>query len=220
MKKKNLLPMKLQFFAEEGSGNANDDSGKDSANNNNGDEGNKDQTDSGEKTFTQSQVSAMMAKEKNEGKKSILKSLGFNTEDEAKDAFKLLKALKDSQKTAEEIAKENEDKHKKEIEEANLRASEAESKLACLENGVDKNSIDDILAIASLKVTKDKSLSDVIKEMKKDNKYSSFFVSGSNGTGSTPGHSNSSDNTVGEYGKKLAERNKSSNKETKTSYFD
>jgi len=221
MKNKTMLPMMLQFFADDSSTDAND-SNKDNPageNNNNGNNP-KDQTDnSGEKTFTQAQVSAMMAKEKNEGKKSMLKSLGFNTEEEAKDAFKLLKALKDSQKSAEDIVNEDKEKLQKDLDEANKKAKEMESKVACLENGVDTSSVNDVLAIAASKVTDNKSLSDVIKEMKKDNKYSSFFTS-SKGTGSNPGHSNSSDNSTGEYGKKLAERNKPSNKETKTSYFE
>lgn len=222
MKKKNLLPLNLQFFAEDGSdsgssGNANDEQNK-------GNDGGSqnDQTDnSGEKTFTQSQVSAMMAKEKNEGRKAMLKSLGFESEKDAKDAFALLSALKDSQKSAEEKAEDIKNEAAKKLSEANTRANVAESKLACLENGVNKESLADVLAIASSKVTDDKDLNTVIKEMSKDNKYSSFFTVSSSGTGSNPGHSGSSSEELGDYGKKLAEKSKSAeNNEQKSSFFD
>lgn len=224
MKKKNLLPLNLQFFAEEGDSSNNNANDNKNAGNESGNDGqNKnDQTDnSGEKTFTQSQVSAMMAKEKNEGRKAMLKSLGFDSEKDAKDAFALLSALKDSQKSAEEKAQDIKDKAAKDLSEANARASAAESKLACLENGVNKESLDDVLAIAMLKVTDDKKLDSVIKEMAKDKKYSSFFGSESSGTGSNPGHSGSSSENLGDYGKKLAEKNKSAaNNEQKSSFFD
>lgn len=217
--RKNLLPLNLQFFAEDDSDakekNANDES-------NNGGKNEGDQsTETGEKTFTQSQVSAMMAKEKKEGKKSILKSLGFDSEEDAKDAFNLLKALKDSQKSEEQKNKDDKDKAVNELNEANNRAAKAESKLTCLENGVNKDSLDDILAIASLKVTDDKNLEAVIKEMKKDKKYNSFFEnSSSSGTGSNPGHSGGSESIVGDYGKRLAEKTSADKKEEKHSFFD
>ena len=73
-----LLPLNLQFFADgsdEGNNGGNDSSTP--AGDNGDKKGNEDQTKSGEKTFTQEQVTAMMAKEKNEGKRSILKSLGL-----------------------------------------------------------------------------------------------------------------------------------------------
>jgi len=222
------IKFNLQFFADE-SGNGSEGGNENTDEKNGGsDESGEQDDDSGkedEKTFTQSEVSRLMAKEKKEGKKSILKSLGFNSEKEAQDAFNLLKALKDSQKTAEEKAKENEGKASKEKEDAEQRAMMAEMKLSCFTSGVNKDSIDDVLAIATLKISDDKDLDDVLKEMKKDKRYASFFSNGSSsedGTGNPPGHSGTGKKTEKnanwEYGKRLAEANKKDNSK-KTSYF-
>ena len=219
MLKKKLLPYNLQFFAaeaEESEEKGNENGAKEEESENKEDE----------KTFTQSEVNRLMAKEKKEGKKSVLKSLGFNSEKEAQDAFNLLKALTDSQKTEEEKAKEKEIEGKvsKEIEDAEQRAMMAEAKLSCLTNGVGKDSIDDVLAIALPKVTDDEDLESVIQKMKKEKRYSSFFESNgsSDGTGNPPGHSGNSKgskSTNWEYGKRIAESNKKDNKQ-KQSYFN
>lgn len=198
-------------------------------NNNSGNNENVDQTASNnnsgdnEKKFTQTEVNAMMAKEKREGKQSILKQLGFGNEEEAKNAFSLLKALTDSQKSDEQKANEKKDNAINEKNEAEKRAIEAESKLSCFTHGVNKDSIDDVLAIANSKVTEDKNLDKVLDEMKKDKRYSLFFEGsnnqGNSGTGHTPGHSSNKDNDKGGYGKSLASNNSSSKKERK-SYFN
>ena len=222
MKKQNeetLLKYNLQFFAEGGedSDNNNDDANND----NNG--GNDDQTSkgSGAKTFTQEEVSAMMAKEKNEGKRSVLKSLGYKSEEDLKKVLdgynKYLESKKtDEEKSKEELAKANEAKN-----EAIDRATIAESKIACFEAGVNKDYVDDVMAIALTKTTDDKSLADVIKEMKDDKKYSSFFgtVDAKGGTGGNPGHSSGSGKKEESIGKRLASQHIVS-KEQKSSFFD
>lgn len=215
------IPFNLQYFAEE-SGNEENGNGSDDASeneNNNDDSGKEDKS---EKTFTQSEVSAMMAREKKQGKNSVLKSLGFTSEKEAKDAFNLLKALTDSQKSAEEKAKEIEGKATKEKEEAETRAMMAEAKLSCVINGVDKDAVDDVLVIAMAKVTDDKSIDDVLAEMKKEKRYASFFTSkeSDDGTGNPPGHSSDGGKSKNwNYGKSLAESNKTTGTKKK-SYFD
>ncbi|MBO7695436.1 MAG: hypothetical protein J6T10_22655 [Methanobrevibacter sp.] len=208
---KTMLPLNLQFFAEDDGGNGN---------------GNEDQTlekeNSGEKTFTQSQVSTMMAKEKNEGRRSILKLLGFSNEEEAKSAIAAYNAFVNSQKddkekNADDVKKANEEKSASEA-----RAIAAENKLVCFENGVNKEYIDDVLAIAALKISDEKDLEHVLKDMKKDNKYSSFFTSGkesSNGTGVNPGHQGGrSSDKQGELGKRLGSVS-NTGKEQKSSFF-
>lgn len=222
MKNKNLkllFPYNLQFFAEGGDDNQGND------NNGNDDGNNDDQTkdDSGEKTFTQAEVSAMMAKEKNEGKRSILKSLGYKSEEDAKKALEEYNKYLESKKTEDEKTKEKLDKANTDKKEAIDRATIAESKLACFEAGVNKEYIDDVMAIALTKVTDEKDLSTVIKEMKEDKKYESFFVetssSGSKGTGGNPGHSGNDGGKDDGIGKRLAEQHMK-NKPTKSSFFD
>lgn len=206
---KNVLPLILQLFAED---------------NNNGDNGSENNNqESGEKTFTQSQVSSMMAKEKSEGKRSILKTLGFNCEEDAMTAMKELKEFKDNQKTKEELLNDNIKNANSDKDKAIARAEYAEQKLSCLSAGVNSDSLDDVLAIAKLKVSDDKNLDKVLEEMKSESRYCSFFKSNNSsnsGTGSTPGHSGNNDDSfkAGDYGKQLAERN-SSKSNSKKSYF-
>lgn len=209
-KEKKLLPLNLQFFAEDPNNGDGD-----------GDEGeNQNDSGNGEKTFTQKDVTAMMAKEKNEGRRSQLKSLGFANEQEALDALKELDEYRKSKKTKEENLENDVKNLSGDKQKAIERAEAAEQKLSCFTAGVNKDCIDDVLAIAKTKVTDDKSLDDVLGEMKKDNKYTSFFSTSSsnNGTGSNPGHSNGHESNLGDFGKRLAE--KSSGKKVDKSYFN
>lgn len=211
---KQLLPYNLQFFAED------NHEGEDQNDNQDGKDGdNKEDSKSDEKKFTQKEVSAMMAKEKKEGRAAAIKALGFKSEDEAKKAVSLLNALLDSQKSEEEKNKDAGNKAQEEKSEAEKRANLAESKLTCLMAGVGKDSIDDVMAIALPKVTDDKDLSKVIEEMKKEKRYASFFGgdSGDKGTGGVPGHSGKKDETKGSFGRELAKSTQKSSK--KSSYF-
>lgn len=217
---KNLLPFNLQFFADGG-----DDPGNEPGNNDNDDNGGSDDDNkdsSKEKKFTQEEVTRLMTREKKEGRKAAIKSLGFESEEEAKKGAALLKALLDSQRNEDEKEKEKNKNLQNDKSDAEKRANIAESKLSCLLAGVNKDSIDDVLSIALNKVSDDKDLDSVLKDMKKEKRYSSFFETtddGKDGTGSDPGHSGSKGgNDNGSYGKGLASRSKNNN-EKKSNYF-
>lgn len=197
--------------------NVNDDA------NVNTNQGDQTPNDSGEKTFTQSEVNGMMAKEKNEGKRAILKSLGFKDEEEAKKTLEDYNKYVESKKTEDEKKAEALKLAKSEKDEAIKRATDAENKLACYNAGVSKDYIDDVMLIASNKVTEEKDLDKVLEEMKKDKKYSNFFgeVSSVNvgGTGSNASHSSNNNGKDEGIGKRLAERNKT-NQNKKSSFFN
>lgn len=211
-KEKKLLPFNLQFFAEGEDGTE----GKD---------GKPDNNDSGkdEKFFTQEQVTGMMAKEKKEGRKSAFKSLGFDSEEDAQNAIKEFNEYKKTQKTKEELLGDDLKNANSDKQKALERAEKAEQKLSLVSAGVSKDDFDDVLAIAKTKITEDKTLDDVLEDMKKEPKYNSFFGKSSHGsgTGSTPGHGkrdNDDNDNNGSYGETLAKR--SFQKETKKSYFN
>lgn len=175
-----------------------------------------------QRTFTQEEVSRMMTREKQQGKQSVLNALGFKSEDDAKSAFNLLKALQDSQKSEQEKAEENKNTAVQQKADAEKRAELAEAKLACVVNGVDKDSVDDVLTIALSKVTDDKDLDAVLSEMKTQAKYSSFFKSESeNGTGTPPKNNNEGGKSnEADYGKRIAESfGSKSNSTTKSKFF-
>lgn len=230
-KKNAFIPFNLQFFAEpdDGSGQQSDDGnnggqekGKENVTDGNGN-GNGSEKEK-ERTFTQTEVNRMMTKEKKEGKQSILNSLGFKTEEDAKNAFNLLKALQDSQKSDSDKKEEEKNTAIQGKQEAEKRAEIAEAKLSCIVNGVDKDSVEDVLTIAFARVSDDKSLDDVISEMKTQAKYSSFFTKekddGQNGTGSNPKNNSNDDGKNADYGKIIAEKYASkTGTENKSKFF-
>lgn len=212
------MKLNLQFFAE--GGESSGDGGESTENNNDDSNNNEDQNSdkSGEKTFTQSELSAVAATEKKQGKQSILNLFGLKSEKEAKEQAEAFKKWQDSQKTTETKLKDQE----VQISEANAKAALAESKLACIMAGVSKDSVDDAMAIAATKVTEDKDLTAVLEEMKKEPRYKGFFgttdSSSSNGTGSPAGHQGTgSTGAVGNIGERLGKAKHVESK--KSNYF-
>lgn len=224
MKKKfnEVLPLNLQFFAEKDIDD-NNASGAENQGDDGGD-GGDDNTDDkpASKTFTQDEVNAMMTREKKEGRKSMLKQLGFKSESEAKQAIALYTALVDSQKSEEQKKDEANKGLENAKTEAEKRAEAAEDKLACVIAGVSKDSIDDVLAIAKLKVTEEKNLDKVLAEMKNESRYQTFFGNDGNDddTGSEPGNSKrSGGKKKGSYGSELAKKSQYDTGKKKT-YFN
>lgn len=201
-----------QGGAEDTSGSGTDQGGSGSS------EG--DQThDSGTKTFTQDEVNTIGAREKSQGKNSILKIFGCADEKTAKAEAEEFKKWKESQKTEEEKKSEEKKKLEDSASESEKRAIAAENKLTALTAGVSSDSIDDALAIALLKVTEEKTLDKVFEEMKKEPRYSGFFGKGSSarGTGSSADHNRGGQGTDN-IGKRLAE-NKVKSTSVKSSFF-
>lgn len=217
------LPLNLQFFASNNSDDNNNDDDNDDAADEDDDE---DEDEKKEKTFTQSQVTAMLAREKKEGRRSMLRSLGFSSVTEAKNTMSALQKLLNGNNnvdTDSNVNDNNDDNNDDEaVRTALERAEVAESKLACITAGVNKESIDDVLAIAKFKVSDDKDLATVLTEMSKEAKYASFFdeEQGDKGTGNDPGHVKKKDSqTAGSYGARLASSTIQQKEKKKSSYF-
>lgn len=217
--------------ADKGTGIQGNDNSSDvdenSNNNTNNDSGNEDNSGSSSddkgKTFTQAEVSAMMAKEKKQGKNSILKSLGFESEEDANNALKGYREYLDSKKSDEEKRAEAEKEQQKQLIEAQQKAEVAEAKVTAMKLGVKPKNVDDIITLALAKKTDDVELKDVIAELKK--KYPDSFTDGSEekgkkGTGGnissrfTGGKSNNENQSLGT---RLAAQRRATNK--KSSFF-
>lgn len=123
------------------------------------------------KTFTQEEVTALLAKEKQQGKNSVLRALGLKSVEEAKTALESAKNKSNADKTAEEQAAEalNLEKTARTTAEANLLA--ANRKIAVMQAGFNPQFVDDVVAVASGKVTEDKDFDAVIEEMKKTHQF-------------------------------------------------
>ena len=178
---------------------------------------NGDQTqDSGgkeERTFTQTEVNAMMAKEKDQGRKAILKELGVEDVKNAKDALDRYKQFLESQKTdlqkAQDAAAETE-KNRKALEDE-LNATN--QKLTALMMGCASEKVEDVCVLARARMN-DKTTFEQAMELVKQN-YPDLFGSQAQakGTGSNlnPQSKGGQASSQG-YGQRLAARYKSGNK--------
>lgn len=146
MNKKNFMPMNLQFFAEGADDNADQD---------NGGAGDADQEDNGgeeeqepEKYFTQAEMD-----------KAIEKRL----------ARERKKWEKESTKEPEKAPDQQIDPK---IKAAEDKVAELEIKLICYEQGVTKDSVDDVMALARSYAKDDDDIEDAIEKVLK--KYPQF----------------------------------------------
>lgn len=155
------------------------------------DSGKSGNNDSGkERTFTQEEVNRMMAKEKRQGKSSVYKELGIDPND--KKSLAMIRALIDSQKDDETDEATN-----SEIDEANHRAMVAEAKAEAMMIGILPKYVEDAVSLALPKVTEEKDLKSVMRELKA--KYPIWVKvddsdpnnKGKSGTGSSLGNSGS-----------------------------
>lgn len=206
-----FLPLNLQFFADDDGGEPDKNDNQDT--NDTGDAGENTNT----RTFTQEEVNQIGANEKRQGKAAILKALGCKSEAEAKKKIDGYNAF--VKFNAQSGQNETDSDNNKELQEVELRAVKAEQKLSAVMAGVEKTCIDDVLAIASLKVTEEKDLDAVLKEMKEDKRYTGFFESKSSGVGTGNGidhNRNNSGSKPGDIGARLAGKK---NDRGKSSYF-
>lgn len=212
----------LQFFAE---GDGGDDGAGD--NGAGGDEGTGGAGGTGDngaggsqtKTFTQEEVNRMLANEKRQGRQAALKALGLDPND--KDAEKKAKGILDSHKTQEQLTNEALENEKNARSEAEKKALAAEQKLAVLEAGCKKEFVEEVTALAAVKVTDTVDFAAAIKAVKE--KCPSFFDEGEGGDGGTGGgqghRRQNPNNKPGSMGARLAQ-NVTSNNVTKNPYFN
>lgn len=205
----NLIRLGMQFFAEGDPGAGSDGNGG------SGDPGATGGTGTEVKTFTQEEVNRMMAAEKRQGRGSVLSELGYDPKD--KEAITKLKALIDGNKTEEQKKADKEQELTNAAAEANRRAEAAERKLQALSSGCDPAAVDDVMTLASSRVTEEVDFAKALEQVKE--KYPNFFGGGGDsGTGRGQGHKkHGEDNKPGSYGARLA-ANRS--KPAKSPYFN
>lgn len=211
------------FFAPDGQGaggdnsaagtqtqGTNDNSGTNSANT-----GDQSQQNSGA-TFSQDDLNRVGAKEKANGRKSMLKELGFADEKAAKEAMTKYNEWLASQKTEAEKTQEKLTAAANAQSAAEARASLAENKVEIMKAGGKAASVDDIMAMISVRVDDKTDFSAALEAVKKA--YPSFFTnadgSGDTGTGgSLNRQNNNKGNTAQGIGARLAQsRAKSTDK--------
>lgn len=160
------------------------------------------------KTYTQEEVNALLAKEKRQGKNSVLKALGLQSVDEGKAAIESAKQAANANKTAEEVAAEALNAEKTARSKAESDLTVAQRTIAVMKAGFKPEYVDDVVAIASVKVTEDKDFDAVIEDMKKSHQF--YLVeakkeetgTGTPAAGFKKSEKNSKEKT---YGQRLAE---------------
>lgn len=121
-----------------------------------------------EKTFTQAQVTSMMAKEKKQGRAAALRELGIDPNDEK--AVKMVQALFASQKDdSGEVSGGIDAK----VAEAEAKAARAECKAEAMVLGAKAEYVDDVIVLAMAKMDEDSDFKTIIGEIK--TKYPTFF---------------------------------------------
>ena len=181
-----------------------------------------------EKTFTQKQVSSMMAKEKRQGRDAAFKEMGIDPNDSK--MVNMFKAFIQSQKTNEQKANEEAAAQAAKIAEAEHRAMVAEAKAEAMQLGVLPQYADDAVILALSKMSDDDTdLKSIIGELK--TKYPVWFdasnagadgknATGQKGTGASV--NNSSDKGGKEnkgMGARLAAQRKAANGANKKSFW-
>lgn len=223
----------LQFFAADGAGSesgaagdgSNGGTGAAGNEGNQGDAGSQGDggtngnsgTPAGGKTFTQEQVNAMMAREKNSARSAILKELGYEVKDgKYQETVSAIKGILDQGKTQQQLDQEARQKAEGDLTTERNRANNLQAQIDAMKAGVKPDYVNDAIALLSPRVTDDKPLSKLLEESK--TKYPNWFgeSGGSNGTGSSTNPARNKGNESGSMGKRLAQSNKSA---SKSSYF-
>lgn len=182
----------------------------------------EEQQETSKKVFTQEEVSRMMAKEKREGKLSVLKELGVEDVKNAKEGLKKYQEYLDSQKTEAEKAQAEVQRLAEEKAELERKAQLADIQVSALKNGIKADFLDDAIILAQNKKTDAMTYDDIFNELKQS--YPNFAgtvqTPAPKGTGDLPKptatqHQSAAD----DYGKRLAEARLAQKTANTGSYF-
>ncbi len=139
-----LLNLNLQFFAEETSMDQTKETTQETSQ-----ETTQETTQNTEEpTLKQSDVNNLIAKETKKAQEKLLKQLGVEDFNNAKEGLAKFKEWQESQKTEAEKQAEQLEATNKALQEAAQAKQELEYKLAALEVGVNKDSLEDALVLA------------------------------------------------------------------------
>ena len=123
------------------------------------------------KTFSQEQVTAMMAKEKKQGRASVYKELGIDPNDS--NMVSMFKSFIESQKTEEEKQQEQAATNAAKYAEVESRAKIAEAKVDAMQLGVLPQYVDDVVTLVLAKQSEDTGIKTEVSQLK--SKYPFWF---------------------------------------------
>lgn len=118
-----------------------------------------------EKIFSQEDVTRVGKKEHRSGYAKAIKDLGFADVESAKEALKAYEEWQESQKTEADKQTELIASKDKELTEALDANKRLEAKLAAFSQGVDADSVDDVIALSERLVNEDTTIDEAIKQI-------------------------------------------------------
>lgn len=169
-----------------------------------------------ERTFTQAEVNRMMAREKKQGRQSVINDLGVKDVNELDTYVEQFKQFLENQQNGNKQKDVQDNSVSERVAEAESRAMKAELKAEALTVGVKSDCVDDVIILALNRYTEGSDMKVIFGEIK--TKYPNLFAEsqekqtdkksekktvGKNGTGATI---NFSDDTKGEKSLSLGER--------------
>mgnify|MGYP001259425758 CR=1 FL=1 len=188
-----LIPLDLQFFADDGGdGGDPDNSGgnpDNSGGSHEGSGGNPEDRDV--KTFTQEDVNNIAAKEAKKAQEKILKQLGIEDFERAKEGMQRFREWQDQQKTEAERQAERLKELESKYEQATKQNEIYQGQLLALKAGVLPDNVEDVVALAKSKVSEDVDMEEAISQIvekyphfKGEEEKKSSFSTGNHGDNS------------------------------------
>ncbi|WP_161877868.1 hypothetical protein [Alkalibacterium sp. MB6] len=118
-----------------------------------------------DKVFKQEDVNNIVAKESKKATEKLLKELGVEDFDNAKDGLVKFKEWQDSQKTEQEKKDEELGKLQKTNQEKEQALSNLQAQLSAMKQGVNPDSLEDVIALAERLVGDDTDIDAAIKQV-------------------------------------------------------
>ena len=162
MIKNKFLPLNLQFFAEGG------EDGDQAPTNEPGEQENETGTateKAEEKLFRQEDVNNIVAREAKKAQEKLLKELGIDDFENAKDGLAKFREWQESQKTEQEKQQEKLQELQTNNETLANENANLKAQLAAVKQGVKAESVEDVIALAERLVNDETTIDDAIKQV-------------------------------------------------------
>lgn len=116
-------------------------------------------------TFSQEDVNNLVAREAKKAQEKLLKQLGIEDFDNAKEGFQKFQEWQESQKTEAEKQAEQLEKLQSENESKDTTINQLQAQLSALKTGVIADSVEDVVALAKNYVSDDVDMDTAIKQV-------------------------------------------------------
>lgn len=118
-----------------------------------------------EKTFKQDDVNNIVAKESKKAQEKLLKQLGIEDFENAKDGFKKFQEWQESQKTEQQKQQEQLETLTGTNKELSNENATLKAQISAMKQGVKAESVEDVVALAERLINDDVTMDDAIKQV-------------------------------------------------------